>query len=373
MAGSTGRVARALMTAGGVALVCASAAGAATAATFKSTSGSMAPKKVSGVTASGGKLAFTGSAKPTGTPDFAGQIDFTTGQATGLSAPGSLKLKHSSKSATLKVTTISGTTLSATLNGKSLSFPLSLSKAKSAPNSTFTGVAVTGVVVNLSSADAKALNSALKTTGFKSGKEFGTLSYNGIDRELIETTGGPLKLCDDKSFDTQSAKNGVVPSAVKPATATTTGCTGANDDAHGINFPENGKQLGFIDTATKTGRITVEGGIEDTQSSSSTVGKFTSPYFYVDGSNSTLSAIVSDNGASLGRVTVATVTFTASPSLTFNEAGGTLSVPADGTTVALNSTGQVLLNDAFCMSTCKGGDYTAGEAIGYSGGTTSFK
>ena len=370
MPGSSKRVARALMTAGGVALVCASAA---SAATFKNTSGRMAPRKVSGVTASGGKLAFTGSANPTGTPKFAGQIDFTTGQATGLSAPGSLKLKHSSKSATLKITTISGTSLSATLNGKSLSFPLSLSKATSTPNSKFTGVAVTGVVVNLSSADAKALNTALKTTGFKSGKEFGTLSYNGIDRELIETTGGPLTLCDDKSFDTQSAKNGVVPSPVKPATATTTGCTATHDDGHGINFPENGKQLGFIDTATGKGRITVEGGIEDTQSSSSTVGKFTSPYFYVNGSNSSLSAVVSDNGASLGRTTVATVTFTASPSLTITESGGTLSVPAGGTTVALNSTGVALLNVAFCSSTCPGGDYTAGEAIGYSGGTTTFK
>jgi len=369
MAGSTARLARVFFAAGSIALVSASAA---TAATFKSDSGKLAASKVSGVTASGGTLAFTGSASPTGTPKFAGQIDFKTGQATGLGAPGKLTLKHSGKTAVLNVTTISGTTLSAKLGSKSLTFPLSYSGATTTPNSKFTSVSVSGVAVNLSSADASALNAALKTTAYKSGKKFGTLSYNGIDRELIETKSGPLALCDDTNFDLQNAANGVVPSPISPATATTA-CTGSHDDGHGISFPENGKPLGFIDTATNTGRITVEGGIEDTQKSSSTVGKFTSPFFYVNGSKSALSALVFDGPVPLGRNTVATVT--APPKAKWNESGGTLTVPADGTTVALNTTGEVLLNTAFCggaSMTCAD-PYSAGEAIGYSGGTTDFK
>ena len=92
MARSTARVTRALMAAGGIALVCASTA---TAATFKNDSGKLAAATASGVTASGGTLKFTGTANPTGTVKFAGQIDFATGQATGLSAPGKLTLKHS--------------------------------------------------------------------------------------------------------------------------------------------------------------------------------------------------------------------------------------------------------------------------------------
>jgi hypothetical protein len=374
MTRSTARVMRALMAAGGIALVCA---GTATAATFKNDSGKLAASSVSGVTASGGALKFTGTAKPTGTPKFAGQIDFVSGQATGLSTGGKLVLKHSGHTATLTVTKISGTTLSAKLGSKSLTFPLSLSNAKSTPNPTFTGVKVTGVVVKLSSADAKALNSALKTSVYKSGNKFGTLNYNGIDRELIETSsGGPLRLCDDKSFDAQNTANGVVASPISPATANTTDCTGSTkEDGIGINFPEAGKTLGFIDTATGTGRITVKGGIQDTQGS--TTGTFAAPIFYLMGSNSDLSAVVSGNGVSLGRVTVATVAITANPVLKITESGGSFKIPQGGTTVKLNNTGASLLTASFCNSTnndcAAGGTYTDGEAIGYSGGTTKFK
>ncbi len=364
----TSRLARALMVAGGIVLVCATAA---TAATFKNSTGKLAASKVSGVTASGGTLKFTGSANPTGKISFAGQIDFSSGQATGLSAPGSLALKHSSKKATLKVTKISGTTLTAKLGSKSLKFPLSLSGAKSKANSTFTGVSVSGVVVKLSSADAKALNKDLKSSAFKSGKEFGKLSYDGVDRELIETTPGPLTLCNSKSFDTKNTENLVTASPISPATAVTSGCTGTDEDAVGVNFPENGKPMGFIDTSTKNGRLTLEGGIKDTQST--TTGEFTSLFFDLLGSNSVVSADVAGDGVSLGRNTVATVSFKSTPSLTITKSGGTLTVPASGSTVALNPTGAELLNTTFCSSTCKGGDYTSGEAIGYSGGTTTFK
>lgn len=375
MARSTARVTRALMAAGGIALVCA---GTATAATFKNDSGKLAASSVSGVTASGGTLKFTGTAKPTATPKFAGQIDFASGQATGLKTGGKLVLNHSGHSATLTVTKISGTTLQAKLGSTSLTFPLSLSKAKSTPNSTFTGVSVTGVVVKLSSGDAKALNSALKTSAYKSGNKFGTLSYSGIDRELIETSsGGPLTLCDDKSFDTQNAANGVVASPVSPATLTTMPCTGANKDGVGLDFPEAGKALGFIDTATGTGRITVKGGIKDTQGSGSSAqtGEFTAPIFELAGSNSQLSAVVSGNGVSLGRVTVANVAITATPSLKITESGGTFKIPQGGTTVKLNTNGAALLNGSFCTNNkcAAGGTYSAGEAIGYSGGTTKFK
>lgn len=362
------RATRALVAASSVVLVCA---GTAAAATFKSDSGKLAASKVSGVTASGGTLKFTGSANPTGKISFAGQIDFTSGQATGLSAGGSLTLKHSGKKATLKVTKISGTTLTAKLGSKSLSFPLNLSKAKSTPNSTDTGVSVTGVVVNLSSADAKALNKALKTKSFKSGKKFGTLSYDGIDRELIETTGGPLTLCNSASFDKKNQDNKVVATPVSPATPVTTGCTTASEDDLGVAFPENGKPMGFVDTATANGRLTLEGGIQDTQGT--TTGKFTSLFFDLLGSKSVVSADVSGDGVSLGRNTVATVAFKSAPKLTITESGGTLTVPASGSTVALNSTGASLLNTTFCSSTCAGGMYSSGEAIGYSGGTTTFK
>ena len=288
MAGSIARLARVFFAAGSIVLVSASAA---TAATFKSDSGKLAASKVSGVTASGGTLSFSGTANPTGSTKFAGQIDFTSGQATGLGAPGKLTLKHSGKTATLNVTTISGTTLSAKLGSKSLTFPLSYSGATTTPNSKFTGVSVSGVAVNLSSADASALNTALKTTAYKSGKKFGTLSYSGIDRELIETSsGGPLTLCDDKSFDQQNTANGVVASPIKPATPNTSDCTGTSkEDGIGLNFPEAGKTLGFIDTATTQGRITIKGGILDTQGS--TTGKFTSPIFDLAGSKSVLSAV----------------------------------------------------------------------------------
>lgn len=371
MARSTARVTRALMAAGGIALVCASTA---VAATFKNDTGKLAAAPASGVTASGGTWKFTGSANPTGTVKFAGQIDFTTGQATGLSAPGNLTLKHSGNTATLKITKVSGTTLTAKLSSKSLTFPLSLSNANSTPNAQFTGVSVTGVAVNLSSVDASALNSALKTSVYKAGKKFGTLSYSGIDRELIETSsGGPLTLCDDKSFDMQNAGNGVAPSPVPPATVTTSPCSGTNEDGVGLDFPEAGKILGFIDTATTQGRITVKGGIQDTQSSSNQTGKFTAPVFDLAGSNSDLSAVVSDNGLSLHRQTVATVAITATPKLKITESGGSFTIPPHGTTVALNNVGASLLQGAFCQSTCPGGNYTPGEAIGYSGGTTKFK
>lgn len=374
MAGSTARLARVFFAAGSIVLVSASAA---TAATFKSDSGKLAASKVSGVTASGGTLSFSGTAIPTGTPKFAGQIDFTSGQATGLGAPGKLTLKHSGKTATLNVTTISGTTLSAKLGSKSLTFPLSYSGATTTPNSKFTGVSVSGVAVNLSSADASALNTALKTTAYKSGKKFGTLSYNGIDRELIETSsGGPLTLCDAKKFDTQNTKNGVVASPISPATPNTSDCTGTSkEDGIGLNFPEAGKTLGFIDTATTQGRITIKGGILDTQGS--TTGKFTSPIFDLAGSKSVLSAVVNGNGVSLGRQTVATVAITKTPKLTITKSGGTFTIPAGGTTVAINDTGASLLTANFCNSSnsncAAGGTYTTGEAIGYSGGTTDFK
>lgn len=375
MSRSAARLARVCLAAGSVALVGASAA---TAATFKSDSGKLAPASASGVTASGGTLKFAGSANPS-SPKFAGQIDFTSGQATGLSAPGKLTLKHSSHTATLKVTKVSGTTLSAKLGSKSLTFPLSMSKATTTPNSKFTGVSVAGVAVNLSSADAKALNTALKTTVYKSGKKFGTLSYSGIDRELIETSsGGPLTLCDDKSFDTQNAANGVAVSPVSPATPNTTTCPATgNGDGVGLDFPEAGKTFGFIDTATGNGRITIKGGLKDFQSSSNSTGEFTAPIFNLVGSQSTLSANVSGNGVSLGRVTVATVAITSSPTLKITESGGKFTIPAGGTTVALNATSASLLTTTFCNSKNKdcaaGGAYTAGEAIGYSGGTTNFK
>ena len=370
MAGSTARLARVFFAAGSIALVSASAA---TAATFKSDSGKLAASKVSGVTASGGTLSFSGTAKPTGTTKFAGQIDFTSGQATGLGAPGKLTLKHSGKTATLNVTKISGTTLSAKLGSKSLTFPLSYSGATTTPNSTFTGVSVSGVAVNLSAADASALNAALKTTAYKSGKKFGTLSYNGIDRELIETaSGGPLALCNSTSFTNQNTANGVVASPIKPAKgAASSSCTQSDENGTEITFPEPGTTVGFIDTATTNGRITLKGGIKDTQGS--TTGKFTSPIFVLLGSNSVLSAVVNGNGVSLGRQTVATVSITARPTLTITKSGGTFTIPSSGTTVAINDTGASLLNASFCTSTCSGGDYTAGEAIGYSGGTTDFK
>lgn len=376
MAGSTARLARVFLAAGSIALVSASAA---TAATFKSDSGKLAASSVSGVTASGGSLSFSGTANPTGTTKFAGQIDFTTGQATGLGAPGKLTLKHSGKTATLNVTKISGTTLTAKLGSTSLTFPLSYSGATTTPKSNFTAVSVSGVAVNLSSADASALNKALKTTAYKSGKKFGTLSYNGIDRELIETSsGGPLTLCDDKSFDTQNHANGVVVTPVAPATPNTTSCPATgNEDGIGLNFPEAGKTFGFIDTATTNGRITVKGGLLDTQSSSGHTGKFTSPIFDLLGSKSVLSAVVTGNGLSLGRQTVATVAVTKAPKLTITKSGGTFKIPAGGTTVALNNTSASLLTGNFCNtsnSNCAaGGTYTPGEAIGYSGGTTNFK
>jgi hypothetical protein len=375
MARSTARVTRALMAAGGIALVCASTA---TAATFKNDSGKLAAAAASGVTASGGTLKFTGTANPTGSVKFAGQIDFSTGQATGLSAPGKLTLKHSGHTATLNITKVSGTTLTAKLGSKSLTFPLSLSNANSTPNPQFTGVSVTGVAVKLSSTDASALNNALKTSVYKSGKKFGTLSYSGIDRELIETSsGGPLTLCDDTSFDTQNAENGVVASPITPATLTTSPCTGTNENGVGLDFPEAGKTVGFIDTATTQGRITIKGGIKDTQSSSGHTGKFTAPIFDLAGSNSDLSAVVTGNGVSVGRQTVATVAITGTPKLKITEAGGTFTIPPHGTTVALNSLGASLLEGAFCsgQNGCMGmgGDYTPGEAIGYSGGTTKFK
>ena len=372
MAGGTARLARVFLAAGSIVLVSASAA---TAATFKSDSGKLAASKVSGVTASGGTLSFSGSANPTGSTRFAGQIDFTSGQATGLGAPGKLTLKHAGKTATLNVTTISGKALSAKLGSKSLTFPLSYGGATTTPKSKFTGVSVSGVVVNLSSADASALNKALKTTAYKSGKKFGTLNYSGIDRELIETSsGGPLTLCDARKFDTQNTKNGVVASPIKPATRNMTDCTGTSkEDGIGLNFPEAGKTFGFIDTATKHGRITIKGGIQDFQSSSTNTGKFTSPIFDLLGSKSVLSAVVNGNGVSLGRQTVATVAITAAPSLTITKSGGTFKIPAGGTTVAINDLGAALLNGNFCQSTCSGGKYTTGEAIGYSGGTTHFK
>lgn len=376
MAGSFARLARVFFATGSIVLV---SAGAATAATFKSDSGKLAASKVSGVTASGGTLSFSGTANPTGSTKFAGQIDFTSGQATGLGAPGKLTLKHAGKTAALNVTTISGTTLSAKLGSKSLTFPLSYSRATTTPNSKFTSVKVSGVAVNLSSADATALNSALKTTAYKSGKKFGTLGYNGIDRELIETSsGGPLTLCDAKKFDTQNTANGVAVSPVAPATPNTTDCTGSSkEDGIGLNFPEAGKTFGFIDTATTNGRITIKGGLLDTQSSSGNTGKFTSPIFDLLGSNSVLSAVVNGNGVSLGRQTVATVAITKAPSLTITKSGGTFVIPAGGTTVALNNTSASLLTGSFCNtsnSNCAaGGTYTAGEAIGYSGGTTNFK
>jgi hypothetical protein len=374
MAGSTARLARVFFAAGSIALVSASAA---TAATFKSDSGKLAASKVSGVTASGGTLSFSGTANPTGTTKFAGQIDFTSGQATGLGAPGKLTLKHSGKTAVLNVTTISGTTLSAKLGSKSLTFPLSYSGATTTPNSKFTGVSVSGVAVNLSSADASALNAALKTTAYKSGKKFGTLSYNGIDRELIETSsGGPLALCNSTSFTAQNTTNGVTAAPIKPAKgAASSSCAQSDENGTEIKFPEAGTTVGFIDTATTHGRITVNGGIKDTQGSgtTATTGKFTSPIFDLLGSNSVLSAVVNGDGVSLGRQTVATVTLTAAPSLTITKSGGTFTIPAGGTSVEINDTGASLLNASFCSSSCSGGDYTAGEAIGYSGGTTDFK
>jgi hypothetical protein len=329
------------------------------------------------VTASGGTLSFSGTANPTGSTKFAGQIDFTSGHATSLGAPGKLTLKHSGKTATLNVTTISGTTLSAKLGSKSLTFPLSYSAATTTPNSKFTGVSVTGVAVKLSSADASALNNALKTTAYKSGKKFGALSYSGIDRELIETSsGGPLTLCDAKKFDTKNTKNGVVASPISPATPTTSPCTTTKENGIGLDFPEAGKTVGFIDTATTEGRITVKGGIQDTQASSNTTGKFTSPIFDLLGSKSVLSAVVNGNGVSLGRNTVATVAITKAPTLKITKSGGTFTIPASGTTVALNATGASLLG-IFCNSSnsdcAAGGPYTSGEAIGYSGGTTDFK
>ena len=349
MARSTARVTRALMAAGGIALICASTA---TAATFKSDTGKLAASSVNGATASGGALKFTGSANPTGSVKFAGQIDFTSGQATGLSAPGQLTLKHSGHTATLKIMKISGTTLTGRLGSTPLTFPLSLSKATSTPNAGFTGVSVTGVAVKLSSADATALNNALKTSAYKAGNKFGALSYSGIDRELIETSsGGPLTLCDDNSFDTQNAKNGVVASPLSPATLTSSPCSGANENGVGLDFPEAGKTLGFIDTATKLGRITIKGGIKDTQSSSGHTGKFTAPIFELAGSKSDLSAVVSGNGVSVGRATVASVTITSTPKLKITESGGTFTIPPHGTTVALNSTGAGLLTASFCNST----------------------
>jgi hypothetical protein len=364
------------MAAGGIALVCASAA---TAATFKSDSGKLAAAAKSGITASGGSLAFTGTANPTGKTNFAGQIDLTSGQATGLKAPGKLTLSHSGHSATLKVTKISGTTLTGSLNGKSISFPLNLSSATSTPKSHFTQVSVTGVVVKLSSADATALNNALHTSAYKSGTKFGTLSYNGIDRELIETTGGPLTLCDAKAFDIKNTKNGVTPSPVAPATPTAQPCNGPKDDLHGIDFPEPGKILGFIDTTTGKGRITVKGGILDTQSPSMNSAEFKNPIFDIVGPTSgDLRAKVFSNGMPLtGTPTVATVAF-ASPAVpNITKSGATLTVPADDATVALNSTGAAGLNLAFCGgpsgSSCGTNAYKAGNKIGYAGGTTSFK
>lgn len=355
------RATRALVAAGSIVLVCASTAAAAT---FKSSSGKLAAAKTSGVTASGGTLKFSGSANPTGKISFAGQIDFTSGQATGLSAPGSLTLKHSGKKATLKVTKISGTTLTAKLGSKSLKFPLSLSGAKSTPNSKFTGVSVTGVVAKLSSADAKALNKALKTKAFKSGKKFGTVNYSGIDRELI-ASGGSLTLCNDKSFANQNKANRIKPSAISPATSVTTGCTGANDNGTGISFPEPGKVVGFLDTATSHGRLTLKGGIKDTKGSTS--GSFTSPIVDLLGANSDLRATVT----AVGQQTIGTVIFTTAPTIKITATGGSLTSPPNSVTVKLNNTGASLL-ETLCGSSCKH-PYSAGEAIGYSGGTTTFK
>jgi hypothetical protein len=356
------RLARVFLAAGSIALVGATAA---TAATFKDDSGTLAAAKASGVTASGGTLKFTGTANPTGSTKFAGQIDFTSGQATGLSAPGTLTLKHSGHTAALKITKISATTLTAKLGSKSLTFPLSLSKAKSTPNSTFTGVSVTGVAVNLSPADAKALNSALKTSVYKSGKEFGTLSYNGIDRELIET-GGSLTLCNDKSFMAQNLANGIVPSAIPPATVvTTTPCTGTNEQTGGIKFPAPGKLLGFLDTSTSHGRLTLKGGIKDTKGSTS--GSFTKPIVDLLGNKSDLRATVT----TVGLQTIGTVKFTKRPKIKITESGGSLTSPASSVTVKLNATGAGLLN-ILCGSSCPE-PYSAGETIGYGGGKTTFK
>jgi hypothetical protein len=352
------------MAAGGIALVCASTA---TAATFKNDSGKLAAAPASGVTASGGTLQFTGVANPLKTTKFAGQIDFTTGKATGLKAPGTLTLTHSGKKATLKVTKISGTSLSALLGSKSLAFPLSYTKAKSAPNSTFTGVSVTGVVVNLNSADANALNNALNTSVYKSGNKFGTLSYKGIERELIES-GGSLTLCNDKSFMEQNIANGITPSPIAPATVvTTTPCTGTNEQAGGIKFPEPGKLLGFLDTATTHGRLTLKGGIKDTNASNMTSGSFTHPIVDLLGANSDLRATVTV----LGLATIGTVKFTKAPKIKVTESGGSLTSPASSVTVKLNSTGAGALN-LLCGNSCPQ-PYSAGETIGYGGGKTTFK
>lgn len=361
MVRSGSRAARALVAAGGIVLVCASTA---TAATFKSSSGKLAAAKTSGVTASGGTLKFSGTANPTGSTKFAGQIAFSSGKATRLRASGRLTLKHAGKKATLKVKKISGTTLTASLSGKSLSFPLSLSGAKSTHNSKFTAVSVTGVVVKLSSADAKALNKALKTTAFKSGKRFGKLSYSGVDRELI-ASGGSLTLCNDTSFANQNKANGITPSPISPAKGVAKGCTGPNDNGTGIKFPEPGKVVGFLDTATSHGRLTLKGGIKDKKGSTS--GSFTNPIVDLLGANSDLRATVS----TLGLQTIGTVTFNTAPKVTITKSGGSLTSPADSVTVKLNSTGASLLT-TLCGASCPK-PYSAGEPIGYSGGTTTFK
>jgi hypothetical protein len=71
---------------------------------------------------------------------------------------------------------------------------------------------------------------------------------------------------------------------------------------------------------------------------------------------------------------VATVAFLATPKLTITKSGGTLSVPADGTSAALTKATADNLNSLFCSaSPCNGGTYSAGDVIGYAGGTTSFK
>lgn len=65
--------------------------------------------------------------------------------------------------------------------------------------------------------------------------------------------------------------------------------------------------------------------------------------------------------------------FTKSIHIDITKTGATAGVPAGGTTLALTSNTANLLNLGFCSTTCTGGTYSAGEVIGYSGGTIHFK
>ncbi len=372
MLGRTTRFAVAFVTAGGIALALAANA---SAATFKDSSGQLTAK-VKGVSISGGTLSFTGKADPTGTAKFAGQINITNGQATGLKASGKLTLKHSGTKATLKISSISGSTLTATLNAKKLKFPISLTSVVVTPGLGNVSVSVTGVTVKLSKADASALNKALKTKSFK--KTLGTLAYSGTDRELIQQSGNDT-LCNDKAFILQTLGNSITPSADAPATGgADTNCSDATENGTSLSFPLSTTPLGFIDTASQTGRLSLEGGIRDARSGGST-GDFTSPTLYLQGTNfnnSSLSAtVVVDSTVNLGVQSVATVAFTAMPTLTITATGATLTIAHHGTTVALTDMAAGDLNTAFCTPTtsCPAGAYTAGENIGYSYGSVTFK